>query len=204
MGLEVSVRPQKKNWKDEVNEQEKMFCDFILAGRSQTEAMFLAGYYPMEHYKDPAWRRKASSKAGDLRKKKAVVIYLNKNKTRVMISEPCDSLALERHIYDIAMGTVTQNVRTPDGEIVKIPPSFKDQISAASIYFKTEEARQKRVLTTEKEVGASSGVSLIAEETKVLLSRFNLREIVTTDFIEKHPEIEEEAEVLAEYEKSDN
>ena len=100
----------------------------------------------------------------------------NKNKTKVMITEPCDSMALERHIYDIAMGTVTQDVRTAEGKIIKIPPSFKDQISAASIYFKTEEARQKRVLTTEKEIGSTSGVSLIAEETKVLLSRFNLRD----------------------------
>lgn len=204
MALEVTVRPQKKNWKDEVDEQERMFCDFVLAGRSQTEAMFLAGYFPMEHYKDRAWRRKASSKAGDLRKKKSVIIYMNKNKTRVMINEPCDSLALERHIYDIASGNVTQDVRTPDGEIVKMPPSFKDQISAASLYFKIEEARQKRVLTTEKEIGSTSGVSLIAEETKVLLSRFNLREVVTTDYFEKHPEVEAEAEELEKYAKKDN
>lgn len=203
MALEVQAKPVKKNWKDEVNEQEKKFCDYLLSGGLQADAVFQAGYYPMDYFNDKAWRRKASNKAADLLKKKAIVIYMNKNKKRVIISETCNTAVLLHHMYEIAMGTATMRVQNEDGEYINMPPSFKDQVSAAKLFFSEEEKRQRSQVSGLRPVGGN-GVSVIATETKKLLDRFNLKEVVTTDYFEKHPEIEEEAEELEQYVKADN
>lgn len=203
MGLEVQTRPVKKNWKEDVNDQERMFCDYILSGGMQSDAVFQAGYYPMEYFSDKAWRKKASNKAAELLKKKAIVIYMNKNKQRVIITDTCDSRALLRHMYDIAMGIAKSRVPTEDGKMVDVPPSFKEQVSAAKVFFAEDEKRQRDQVSGLRPVGGS-GVSVIATETKKLLERFTLREVVTTDFYERHPEIEEEAKELANYVESDN
>lgn len=177
----------------EVNEQEKVFCDHILNGGLQCDAVFKAGYYPIDLLNDKAYRKKATHKAAELLKKYSVSVYMNKNKNRTVMSASIDRRALLYHVYDIAMGSVTKTSYL-DGEEIQEPPSFSDQIAAAKLFFAEEQKQMK-----DASIGftpAESTSSVISVEAKRLLSKYQLKEVVTTDVFERHPEIVENAEFV--------
>ena len=181
MAIEVTTK-RGKNFRSEVNEQEKRFCDYILSGGSLCDAVFAAGYYPMEYASDKKWRRKASNKSVELREKASVAMYLNKNKSKVVLRQSVDLEVLHMHMYEIAMGNARQE-QCVNGEMVELPPLYSDQIRAAKLVYEFESKLHAEKISGLKAVGGG-GVSVIAAETQKLLDKFKFRDVVTTDFFD--------------------
>lgn len=128
----VEIRGQGRNVK-ELTKEEKSFLDCVLDGMGMTDAMFASGLFPKEKEDDKATREKASQKANYLINTKRASIYIAKNRKTAVIYTENDLPGLMTHIYEIAMGNATTEVVTVKGEVVTVHPSFKDQISAASL-----------------------------------------------------------------------
>ena len=171
----------------ECTEQEKVFCEAILGGSTRMAAVLEAGYFPNEDAKDPRVQNRIKVKASNLLKKKCIVHYLQQNKKKVYITDDCDVRGLKRHIYEIAMGnaTTTAAVKGENGpEMVEVKPSFKDQVSAASVFLKMNEADRKY---------KRDGVQLVSEEqsmvqeTKIknLLSKYQTVDILKTKVLDE-------------------
>lgn len=160
-----------------LSEQEKVFSDCLLKGMTNLDSVFEAGFYPKDKKDDPVIRQRASVKATSLLKKICVREYINKNRKTIYLStEGCDRRALKVHIYEIAMGNVTQKVFDKDGEEIQVPPSFKDQIAAAALFNKMDnEDRLARVNSID--VMPESVTEEIDAKVTKFISKFNNREI---------------------------
>lgn len=164
-----------------VSAQEKIFCDLILKGARNIDAVFEAGYYPMDQKSDPVIHNRASVKAATLLRKRGIRTYLNKNRRIIRVdNDGCDRRALKMHIYDIAMGNITQNVMTKDGEQVQVPPSFKDQIAAAALFTKID-SEERMIKISQADVTPQAVTEEIGSKVTKFISKFNTREIVTSN-----------------------
>lgn len=168
----TSTRPEK-----EVSAEEKVFCDCILGGMTNVDAVFKAGYYPIEGKADPVIKQRASSKATALLKKRSVRAYLHKNQRVVYLNDDhCDRRALKIHIYDIAMGNISQKVFDKEGEAVDMPPSFKDQVSAAALFHKIDsDDRQEKMASVE--VTSEDAVDEISSKVSKFISKYRTKQI---------------------------
>lgn len=185
------VRPTQRNL--ECTEQEKSFCNYILANKSQVDSCILAGYYPDEDPNDPKVRNKLRVKAKNLLKKKSIVHYLAVNKKKIYLTDDCDVPALKHHLFEIAMGRARGKFYDNDGNEHEFEPSFKDQVSASLAFMKFNDADRKYKLMG---VQTMSDAQALVQETKVssILDKYRTVDIVTTNFYDKHPEIEAEYE----------
>lgn len=164
-----------------ITEQEKKFCELVLRGVGNRDAVFEAGYYPMDKKDDPVYKNRASAKSQSLLMKKGIRIYLNKNRKIIRVdSDGCDRRALKIHIYDIAMGNITQNVMTKEGEQVQVPPSFKDQITAAALFAKMDND-DRMVKISQVEATPDVVTEEIGQKVSKFISKFNTREVTTAN-----------------------
>lgn len=135
-----------------VSEQEKVFCDCLLAGKTQMSALITAGYFQPGDEVDPVTRRKMQSKVRTLKEKVAVGVYLQKNKDKIYLTEDLDTSRLKRHIYEIAMGNAKGESVDKDGVTHETTPTFSDQIAAANTYMKMNELDKKYQLSGVKTI----------------------------------------------------
>lgn len=119
--------------KKELSPEEKSFFDLVLDGMSQVDAMFESGLFPKELSEDPKARKDASQKANYLLNTKRGSLYVMQNRKTAVIYTENDLPALMTHIYDIAMGNATTTMII-DGKEVTVSPSFRDQVSAATLF----------------------------------------------------------------------
>ena len=186
-GREVSIR-ERRFAKLECTEQEKMFCDYLIQGGTQQMAVVNAGYMTLEELNSPKGKAKAGNKARDLLKKKCVVLYMQRNKKLIYITDDCDVPALKHHLYQIAMGNATAIEIDNKGIEHEVPPPFNAQIQAAQAFMKFNEADRKNKLAG---VHTMTDAQVKVQENKVknLLSKYKTADIVTTNFYELHPEM---------------
>ena len=189
--VEMLVRPTQRNL--ECNEQEKSFCNYILAGKSQVDSCILAGYYSDEDPNDPVVRNRIRVKAKNLLKKKSIVHYLAVNKKKIYLTDDCDVPALKHHLYEIAMGRAKGKYIDANGDEHETEPSFKEQVSASLAFMKFNDSDRKYKLLG---VQTMSDAQAMVQESKVssILAKYRSVDIVTTNFYDKHPEIEAEYE----------
>ncbi len=135
-----------------VSEQEKVFCDCLLAGKTQMSALITAGYFQPGDEVDPKTRAKMHSKIRTLKEKVAVGVYLQKNKDKIYLTEDLDTSRLKRHIYEIAMGNAKGESVDKDGVTHETTPTFSDQIAAANTYMKMNELDKKYQLSGVKTI----------------------------------------------------
>lgn len=189
--VELLVRPTQRHL--ECSEQEKSFCNYILAGKSQIDSCILAGYYSNEDTNDPVIRNRLRVKAKNLLKKKSIVHYLAVNKKKIYLTDDCDVPALKHHLYEIAMGRAKGKYFDQEGNEHETEPSFKEQVSASLAFMKFNDADRKYKLLG---VQTMSDAQALVQETKVssILAKYRTADIVSTNFYDKHPEIEAEYE----------
>lgn len=126
-----------------VTDQERIFCDCLLAGKTQIVALITAGYFNQGDECDPKLRSKMSNKAATLKSKVGVAVYLQKNKDKIFLTEDLDTTKLKRHIYEIAMGNAKGEFYDKKGVCHECAPSFGDQIAAANAFIKMNEIDRK-------------------------------------------------------------
>lgn len=184
---EAVIKPTRMA-KLECTEQEKMFCEYILQGGTQILAVVNAGYMTMEEADTKKGKIKAGNKARDLLKKQCVVLYMQKNKKKIYLTDDCDVPALKRHLYEIAMGNARAIEIDNKGYEHEVPPPFNAQIQAATVFMKFNESDRKYKLAG---VQTMTDAQVKVQENKVrsLLDKYKTADILTTDFYEKHPEL---------------
>ncbi len=163
----------------EVSDEERIFCDCVLKGMTNLDAVFEAGYYPMEGRKDPVVKQRASAKATALLRKRSVRAYLHKNQQVVYLNDDhCDRRALKIHIYDIAMGNISKRVMLKNGDVVELPPSYKDQVSAAALFHKIDlDDRHEKLASVD--VTPEDAVFEISSKVDKFISRYSTKKIAT-------------------------
>ena len=181
----VLLRAQQANL--ECTDQEKVFCEAILSGKTRKDAVLAAGYFQGIDPDDPRMQNRIKVKASNLLKKKCIVHYLQKNKKKIYLTDDCDVPALKRKIYEIAMGDAKQvvAVKTDEGmEAMTLPPSFKDQIAAANVFMKMNELDRKYKLAG---VQTLSEQQTMVQETKVknILDKYKTVDIVSTKVLDE-------------------
>lgn len=135
-----------------VTDQEKIFCDCLLAGKTQMSALITAGYFQPGDDLDKKMRPKMQNKVRALKDKVAVTVYLQKNKDKIYLTEDLDTSRLKRHIYEIAMGNAKGESVDKDGVKHETTPTFSDQIAAANTYMKMNELDKKYQLSGVKTI----------------------------------------------------
>lgn len=173
----------------ELNEQEKQFCNSVLNGRSQIQAVVDAGYITEEGLTDPDTKAKGKYIAENLIRKPAVIDYIKANKRTISIVEDRDDELLAFHIYEIAMGRCVREGRDTKGRPTKETPTFADQISAGSLYLKIREQEKKdKLLNNIKQ--ANRVAEIQTNKVKSLLEQYKfdkpltLTEDISADFID--------------------
>ena len=187
MERDVEIVQPIKQRNLECTEQEKVFCDLILAGATRFDAVIKAGYYPDIDHSDPKMQNRIKVKASNLLKKKCVEFYLQQNKKKIYITDDCDVRGLKHRMYLIGMGQATTKVLVvgKDGpEYYDAPPSFKDQISAAGVFLKMNETDRKYKLAGVESV---TDRQLMVQESKVkdLLAKYQTADILTTRVLDE-------------------
>ncbi len=133
-----------------------MFCDCLLAGKTQNQALITAGYFQQGDECRREMRTKMQNKSATLKKKVAVAVYMQKNKDKIILTEDLDTTKLKRHIYEIAMGNAKGEFYDKKGVCHECAPSFGDQIAAANAFIKMNEIDRKyqlkgvRTITNDK------------------------------------------------------
>lgn len=133
-----------------------MFCDCLLAGQTQNQALITAGYFQQGDECRREMRTKMQNKSATLKKKVAVAVYMQKNKDKIILTEDLDTTKLKRHIYEIAMGNAKGEFYDKKGVCHECAPSFGDQIAAANAFIKMNEIDRKyqlkgvRTITNDK------------------------------------------------------
>lgn len=179
----------------EISDMEVVFCDCILKGMTNLDSVFEAGFYPKDKKDDTVYRNRAKAKATALLRKRCVREYIRKNRRTIYLdNDCCDRRALKVHMYEIAMGNVTQKVMR-DGEEEQVPPSFRDQIAAAAMFNKMDNEDRMAGINSIDVMPASVTEEIDSKVSK-FISRFNCREIAENHSIEK---LEKKGVVEAEY-----
>lgn len=192
-GREVVLRTTRSG-KDECSEMEQKFCDCKIQGQTNIMAVVNAGYMTMEDIETQKGKVKAQNKARDLLKKRCVILYMNKNRKRIYLTDDCDVPALKHHLYQIAMGNATAIEIDNKGIEHEVPPPFNAQIQAAQAFMKFNEADRKYKLAG---VHTMTDAQVKVQENKVksLLSKYRTADIVTTRYFENNPKYAEPLEI---------
>lgn len=161
-----------------VSDQEKVFCDCLLAGKSWTTALITAGYYQPGDETKPEYRTKMRNKCNSLKNKVGVTVYLQKNKDKIYLTEDLDSSRLKRHIYEIAMGNAKGTYFDKEGIGHETSPSFGDQIAAANCYMKMNELDKKYQLSGVKTVTTDK---VQVNKVQSLLDKYKLNKPLAID-----------------------
>ncbi len=176
MGNEVATR--KRFLDKQVTEQERIFCDCILAGKTLNQALITAGYYNQGDDLIPEMRTRMRNKAASLKNKVAVAVYLQKNKDKIYLTEDLDTTKLKRHIYEIAMGNAKGEFFDKKGVCHECAPSFGDQIAAANAFIKMNEIDRKYQL---KGVKTVSNDKVQVNKVQSLLDKYKMNKPVYLD-----------------------
>lgn len=172
-------KPVKKRFLEKpVTDQEKIFCDCLLAGNTQHDALIKAGYFDVEDKYDSQKKKKMTAKARALKEKVGVTVYLQKNKDKIYLTEDLDTSRLKRHVYEIAMGTAIGTYFDKEGIGHDVPPSFGDQIAAANCYMKINEIDRKYALSGVKQI-SSDKVQI--NKVQSLLDKYKLDRPIAVD-----------------------
>lgn len=159
-----------------VSDQEKIYCDCLLAGKSWTSALITAGYF--EPGDEISNRNKMRNKNQSLKNKVGVTVYLQKNKDKIYLTEDLDTSRLKRHIYEIAMGNAKGTFFDKEGVGHEIEPSFGDQIAAANCYMKMNELDKKYQLSGVKTVTTDK---VQVHKVQNLLDKYKLNKPLAVD-----------------------
>lgn len=176
MGNEVATR--KRFLDKQVTDQERVFCDCILAGKTLNQALITAGYFNQGDDIIPEMRSKMRNKAAALKNKVAVAVYLQKNKDKIYLTEDLDTTKLKRHIYEIAMGNAKGEFYDKKGICHECAPSFGDQIAAANAFIKMNEIDRKYQL---KGVKTVSNDKVQVNKVQSLLDKYKLNKPLYLD-----------------------
>lgn len=153
-----------------LSEEEKEFLDLVLAGCTQTDAIFEAGIFPKDKSSDKKTRDKASNKARTIINSERGMRYMMAHRKTAIVYTPNDLPALATHMYEIAMGRATIPMSTEEGTI-EMPPSFKDQISAATwIRAYTKDLKDEKKFIKDKK-------NMVYERAIEFTSRFKTRPV---------------------------
>ncbi len=161
-----------------VSEQEKIFCDCLLAGKTQMSALITAGYFQPGDDLDKKTRSKMMNKVRTLKEKVGVTVYLQKNKDKIYLTEDLDTSRLKRHIYEIAMGNAKGETVDKEGVTHETTPSFSDQIAAANTYMKMNELDKKYQLSGVKTI---SNDRIQVNKVQNLLDKYKLNKPLAID-----------------------
>lgn len=161
-----------------VSEQERIFCDCILAGKTLNQALITAGYFESGDDLDPDTRKRMRTKATTLKNKVGVSVYLQKNKDKIYLTEDLDTTRLKRHIYEIAMGNAKGEFFDKKGMVHECAPSFGDQIAAANAFIKMNEIDRKYQL---KGVKTVTNDKVQVNKVQSLLDKYKMNKPVYLD-----------------------
>lgn len=137
-----SVLVKKKKGSPPLTLEERRFCDLILEGYSNINAIFESGIGDRDRSGDKEYRKKMGIKAKALMNTRRVRDYLYANRKCAVVFTPTDMEKVATRMMDICMGNATMETeKVVDGEVVKIEerPTFKDQIGAANFLMKYTE-----------------------------------------------------------------
>lgn len=151
-----------------VTAEERVFLDNVLAGKTYAQALCAAGYITPEQAADSSLRTKWTSKGKGIIRKVQCYAYLKQNEGKIFITEDMDLAVLKRHIYEIALGQAEAEVTTKDGEVIKVKPSFTEQIAASSCFMKIVEQDKKYMLAGVKTVSAAQNKVQINKVQSIL------------------------------------
>lgn len=161
-----------------VSDQERIFCDCLLAGKTQMQALITAGYFEPGDECDKIKRTKMNNKAATLKNKVAVAVYMQKNKDKIFLTEDLDTTKLKRHIYEIAMGNAKGEFFDRKGVCHECSPSFGDQIAAANAFIKMNEIDRKYQL---KGVKTITNDKIQVNKVQNLLDKYKMDKPVYID-----------------------
>ncbi len=161
-----------------VTDQERIFCDCLLAGKTNIQAVISAGYFQPGDECDSEKRVKMHAKARSLKEKVGVTVYLQKNKDKIFLTEDLDTARLKRHIYEIAMGQAKGTYFDKEGVGHEVEPSFSDQISAANTFLKMNEIDRKYQLSGVKTV---TNDKVQVNKVQSLLDKYKLNKPLAID-----------------------
>lgn len=161
-----------------VSEQERIFCDCLLAGKTQFDALITAGYFQQGDECRSELRNKMRNKAATLKNKVAVAVYMQKNKDKIFLTEDLDTTKLKRHIYEIAMGNAKGEFFDRKGVCHECGPSFGDQIAAANAFIKMNEIDRKYQL---KGVKTITNDRIQVNKVQSLLDKYKMDKPVYID-----------------------
>ncbi len=161
-----------------VSEQERIFCDCLLAGKTQMQALVTAGYFQPGDDLDKKTRVKMQNKVRTLKDKVAVTVYLQKNKDKIYLTEDLDTSRLKRHIYEIAMGNAKGEMVDKEGVTHETTPTFSDQIAAANTYMKMNELDKKYQLSGVKTI---TNDRVQVNKVQSLLDKYKLNKPLAID-----------------------
>lgn len=137
-----SVLARKKRETPELTEEEKKFCDLLLEGYTNINAMFESGIADRDRRDDKKYRAKMTAKAKNLNNTRRIRDYMYRNRRCAVVFTPTDMEKVATHMMDICMGNASQEVETVvNGKVdtISVKPSFKDQIAAAGFLMKYTE-----------------------------------------------------------------
>ncbi len=169
---------KKRFLEKSVSEQERIFCDCLLAGKTQFESLISAGYFMQGDECKPEMRNKMRNKAASLKNKVAVAVYMQKNKDKIFLTEDLDTTKLKRHIYEIAMGNAKGEFFDRKGICHECAPSFGDQIAAANAFIKMNEIDRKYQL---KGVKTVTNDKIQVNKVQSLLDKYKMDKPVLID-----------------------
>lgn len=161
-----------------ITEQEKVFCDCILAGKTRLDALVTAGYFESGSQLNSKLRARMQNKATSLMNKVGVTVYLQKNKDKIYLTEDLDTAKLKRHVYEIAMGNAKGEFFDKKGICHECAPSFGDQIAAANAFIKMNEIDRKYQL---KGVKTVSNDQIQVNKVQGLLNKYKFNKPVMLD-----------------------
>lgn len=181
-----------------VTDQERVYCDCLLAGKNRLDALVTAGYFESGDKEIPEMRKKMITKAASLKSKVGVTVYLQKNKDKIYLTEDLDTARLKRHIYEVAMGNAKGIIYDKDGNPHEVTPSFGDQIAAANSFMKMNEIDRKYALSGVKTVTTDK---VQINKVQNLLDKYKLNKPLAID--EQVDVNFEDIPTKEEYEKAD-
>ena len=151
-----------------VTSEERVFLDNILAGKTYAQALCAAGYITPEQAADSSLRTKWTAKGKGITRKVQCYAYLKQNEGKIFLTEDMDIAVLKRHIYEIALGQAEAEVTTKDGEVVKVKPTFAEQIAASSCFMKIVDQDKKYMLAGVKTVSSNQNKVQINKVQSIL------------------------------------
>lgn len=181
--------------KKPLTEQEEKYCDLVISGMTQIEAIVEAGILPPGTPKE-----KLKSKTKALNGTNRIRRYMSENSKVIRIMTTRDYDIMRTHMYEIAIGTAIRKAKkiTKDGEVVEYEesPSFRDQVSAAGWLTADLKLRNEKTANTPAQEIILRDIDEIEKKANALVEKYSFRRIAMDPKSEKAlMRIEEENEL---------